>query len=134
MLYEYDSFGNMTKQTLALAATPTKDNSPLVEIAYSVESSEEGADDIYTTTTFSGALSSSDLTWDPTELEYNTKYSIGSKGPGWWPQENLSANSVLLKSASATVTTYAIPEPTTATLSLLPLVGLAARRRRQASR
>jgi MYXO-CTERM domain-containing protein len=94
----------------------------------------EGADDIYTTTTFSGVLSSSDLTWHPTELEYNTQYAIGSKGPGWWPHENLSANSVLLKSASATVTTYAIPEPTTATLSLLALVGLAARRRRQASR
>lgn len=93
----------------------------------------EGADDIYTTTTFSGALSSSDLKWDP-EVVYNAEYSIGSMGPGWWPDENLSANSVLLKSASATVTTYAIPEPTTATLSLLALVGLAARRRRQASR
>ena len=42
MLYEYDSFGNVVKQTLALADTPTKDNSPVVEMSYSVESTETG--------------------------------------------------------------------------------------------
>ena len=41
-LYEYDSFGNMVKQTLALVDSPTKDNSPVVEMAYSVESTEAG--------------------------------------------------------------------------------------------
>ena len=41
-IYEYDSFGNVTKQTLALSDTPTKDNSPIVEMAYSVESAEDG--------------------------------------------------------------------------------------------
>ena len=41
-LYEYDSFGNQVKETLALSDTPTKDNSPVVEMAYSVESTADG--------------------------------------------------------------------------------------------
>ena len=47
-LYEYDSFGNVSKQTIALSDTPTKDNSPVVELAHSVESSEDG---VYSVTT-----------------------------------------------------------------------------------
>ena len=47
-LFEYDSFGNQVKQTIALSATPTKDNSPVTEIAYSVESAEDG---VYSVTT-----------------------------------------------------------------------------------
>ena len=47
-LYEYDSFGNQVKQTLALADSPTKDNSPVSEVAYSVESAEDG---MYSVTT-----------------------------------------------------------------------------------
>ena len=47
-LYEYDSFGNVSKQTLALADTPTKYNSPVVEISHSIESAEDG---IYSVTT-----------------------------------------------------------------------------------
>ena len=47
-LYEYDSFGNQVKQTLALSDTPTKDNSPVIEMAYSAESMDDG---IYTVTT-----------------------------------------------------------------------------------
>ena len=47
-LYEYDSFGNQVKQTLALADSPTKDNSPVSEVAYSVESAEDG---VYSVTT-----------------------------------------------------------------------------------
>ena len=42
ILYEYDSFGNQVKQTLALVDTPTKDNSPVDEMTYSVESAEDG--------------------------------------------------------------------------------------------
>ena len=42
-LYEYDSLGNVTKQTLALSdPPPTKVNCPVVEIADSVESTETG--------------------------------------------------------------------------------------------
>ncbi len=41
-LYEFDSFGNQVKQTLALSDTPTKENSPVSEVAYSVESAEDG--------------------------------------------------------------------------------------------
>ena len=47
-LYEYDSFGNQVKQTLALSTTPTRDNSPVSEVAYSVESMDDG---IYSATT-----------------------------------------------------------------------------------
>ena len=36
-LFEYDSFGNQVKQTLALSDTPIKDNSPIAEMVYSVE-------------------------------------------------------------------------------------------------
>ena len=51
-LYEYDAFGNMTKQTLALADTPTKDNSPVVEMSYSVESTDEGVFSVTTNTRY----------------------------------------------------------------------------------
>ena len=47
-IFEYDSFGNQVKQTLALVDTPTKDNSPVAEMAYSVESAEDG---VYSVTT-----------------------------------------------------------------------------------
>lgn len=93
---------------------------------------KEGSDDIFTTSTFSGTLSSTDISWNTTSASENEKYSIGMQAPGW-TGEALTANSVLLKSASATVTTYTVPEPTTATLSLLALVGLAARRRRKSA-
>ena len=54
-LYEYDSFGNVTKQTLALSSTPTKDNSPVVEMAYSVESAEDGVYSVTTQTRYNAA-------------------------------------------------------------------------------
>ena len=61
-LYEYDSFGNEIKQTLALNSTPTKDNSPVVEMAYSVESMDDGIYAVTTQTRYNAegaALSSS---------------------------------------------------------------------------
>ncbi len=48
MLYEYDSFGNQVKQTLALADAPTRENSPVVEMVHSVEAAEDG---VYSVTT-----------------------------------------------------------------------------------
>ncbi|WMB14224.1 RHS repeat domain-containing protein [Akkermansia muciniphila] len=42
MLYEYDAFGNMTRETLALAEQPAPDNSPIREYAFSVENAEDG--------------------------------------------------------------------------------------------
>ncbi len=54
-LYEYDSFGNMSKQTLALESTPTKDNSPVVEMAYSVESAEDGVFSVTTQTRYNAS-------------------------------------------------------------------------------
>ena len=41
-LYEYDAFGNMTRETLALAEQPAPDNSPIREYAFSVENAENG--------------------------------------------------------------------------------------------
>ena len=46
--YEYDAFGNVVKQTLALASSPTRLNSPITEMAYSAE---ELTDGIYRTVT-----------------------------------------------------------------------------------
>ena len=51
-LYEYDSFGNQVKQTLALSDTPTKDNSPVVELVHSVESADDGVYRVITQTRY----------------------------------------------------------------------------------
>lgn len=42
MLYEYDSFGNVIKQTLALMEDPGPGNSPIQKSTYSVENTDEG--------------------------------------------------------------------------------------------
>ncbi|MBQ8900467.1 MAG: hypothetical protein IJY72_05875, partial [Akkermansia sp.] len=54
-LFEYDGFGNQVKQTLALVDTPTKDNSPVAERAYSVESAEDGVYSVTTQTRYNAA-------------------------------------------------------------------------------
>lgn len=51
-LYEYDSFGNQVKQTLALTDAPTKDNSPVVEMTYSIELAENGVFSVTTQTRY----------------------------------------------------------------------------------
>ena len=60
-------------------------------------------------------------------LDQNYKYSIGNKAPGWGSHNALSAT---FMTTGIKVSTVSVPEPTTATLSLLALAGLAARRRR----
>lgn len=45
----------MIKQTLALADSPTKDNSPVVEMTYSVESAEDGVFSVNTQTHYNAA-------------------------------------------------------------------------------
>ncbi|MBE6410069.1 MAG: sugar-binding protein, partial [Akkermansiaceae bacterium] len=47
-LYEYDAFGNVVKQTLALSSSPTPLNSPVTEMAYGAEALTDG---IYRTVT-----------------------------------------------------------------------------------
>ena len=47
-LYEYDEFGNLVKQTLVLASSPTPQNSPVTEMAYGAEALTDG---IYRTVT-----------------------------------------------------------------------------------
>ena len=61
-LYEYDTFGNQVKQTLALSDTPTKDNSPMIEIAYSVESMDDGIYFVSTQTQYNAEGASLDTT------------------------------------------------------------------------
>lgn len=41
-LYEYDSFGNVTRQALALVEDPGPTNSPVQKYSYSVENTDEG--------------------------------------------------------------------------------------------
>jgi len=54
-LFEYDSFGNQVKQVLALSSAPTKDNSPVSEVAYAVESAEDGVYAVTTQTHYNAA-------------------------------------------------------------------------------
>ena len=66
--------------------------------------------------------------WGNVEDERN-KYSIGVKAPGW-NSGATGLNDSGCKIANMTIS-YTVPEPATATLSLLALCGLAARRRRK---
>ena len=52
-LCEYEAFGNMVKQTTALSNAPTKDNSPMIELSYAVESLEDGVYSVLTKTSYS---------------------------------------------------------------------------------
>lgn len=76
----------------------------------------------------SAAKTLGEVTWADTEAERN-KYSIGIKAPGW-SSGATGLNDSGCKIANMTVS-YTVPEPATATLSLLALAGLAARRRRK---
>ncbi len=70
------------------------------------------------------------VSWDASEAERN-KYSIGIKAPGWNSgATGLNDSGCKIANMSIAYTAAPIPEPTTATLSLLALAGLAARRRR----
>lgn len=53
-LYEYDSFGNLTKETWKLAATPTLANSRITTWAYRVEQRDDGTYRITTATKNNG--------------------------------------------------------------------------------
>lgn len=81
--------------------------------------------------TTSAAKTLGAVTWDASAAERN-KYSIGIKAPGW-PEGATGLNDSGCKIANMSIayTAAPIPEPTTATLSLLALAGLAARRRRK---
>ena len=71
------------------------------------------------------------VSWDALEDERN-KYSIGIKAPGWNSgATGLNDSGCKIANMSIAYTAAPIPEPTTATLSLLALAGLAARRRRK---
>ena len=104
-LYEYDTFGNMVKQTLALSASPTKDNSPVVEMSYNVESTDEGVFSVTTNTRYnaegnplvsvqkslishlSNAVESKNLTIDERNLTSTqwVEYHVGTKRKSYTP-------------------------------------------------
>lgn len=71
------------------------------------------------------------VSWDDSEAERN-KYSIGIKAPGWNSgATGLNDSGCKIANMTISYTADPIPEPTTTTLSLLALAGLAARRRRK---
>lgn len=77
----------------------------------------------------SAATTLGSITWNADSAEVN-KYSIGIKAPGW-NSGATGLNDSGCKIANMTVAyTAPVPEPATATLSLLALAGLAMRRRR----
>ena len=79
----------------------------------------------------SDAKTLGDVSWDASAAERN-KYSIGIKAPGWDAgATGLNDSGCKIANMSIAYTAAPIPEPTTATLSLLALAGLAARRRRK---
>ena len=79
----------------------------------------------------SDAKTLGDVSWDASAAERN-KYSIGIKAPGWnGGATGLNDSGCKIANMSIAYTAAPIPEPTTATLSLLALAGLAARRRRK---
>ncbi len=115
-LFEYDAFGNVVKQTLALVATPTKDNSPVVEMAYSVESTDEGVFSLTTNTRYnaegnplvsvqkslishlSNAVESKNLTIDERNLTSTqwVEYHVGTKRKSYntLPTSDITAEAV----------------------------------------
>lgn len=78
----------------------------------------------------SNAITLGSINWD-SDANENQKYSIGITAPGWETQGCSGLNDSGCKIANMSVTYSPVPEPTTATLSLLALAGLAARRRRR---
>ena len=53
--FEYDSFGNLTNQTLALTEIPDIANSPVYEFTYALESTDEGVFSYTTQTRYNAA-------------------------------------------------------------------------------
>ena len=115
-LYEYDAFGNVVKQTLALASSPTPQNSPVTEMAYGAEALTDG---IYRTVTrtrynaagnllvsvqkslvsnLSDALESKNLTIDERNLTSTqwVEYHVGTKRKSYnsLPTSNIIAEAV----------------------------------------
>ncbi len=115
-LYEYDAFGNLTKQTLALSDSPTPLNSPVTEMAYSVESTDEGVFSITTNTRYnaegnplvsvqkqmisalSDTLESKNLTTNERNLTSTqwVEYHVGTKRKSYntLPTSNITAEAV----------------------------------------
>ncbi len=72
-----------------------------------------------------------DIAWADSDSE-KYKYSVGCKAPGYNAQRGMNDSGSKMYGTTVSYTyTPAVPEPTTATLSLLALAGLAARRRRK---
>lgn len=70
-----------------------------------------------------------DITWADSDAERN-KYSIACQAPGYTAQRGLNDSGCKMYGTKVSYT-YNVPEPATATLSLLALAGLCARRRRK---
>lgn len=102
-LYEYDCFGNISKQTLALADSPTKDNSPVLEMAYSVESAEDGVFSVTTQTRYNAA--GEPLSSTQKQLISQLSATLASKSISTDERGNSSTNWTVY-TAPAKVTSY----------------------------
>ena len=117
-LYEYDSMGNVAKKTLALSDTPTREDSPIVEQTYSIESHEDGIYSITTQTRYNTAgqplgsiqkqlISKLSMTLENKIISVNerglasanwTVYNIGTKRTHYntVPTSNITAEKVMV--------------------------------------
>ena len=102
-LLEYNSFGKQVKQTLALVDTPTKDNSPVAEMAYSVESAEDGVFSVTTQTLYNAEGSA--MTSTQKQLISQLSSTLASKSISTDVRGN-SSTSWVVYSAPAKVTSY----------------------------
>lgn len=102
-LLEYDSFGNVSRQTLALADMPTKDNSPVVEISYAVEIMKDGVYNVTTQTRYNAE--GNPLVSTQKQLISQLSSSMASKHINIDVRGNASVNWSVY-SAAAKVTSY----------------------------
>lgn len=77
------------------------------------------------------SLSWTTMGWNANDETQRTKYSFGCKAPGWGNDNKLGNHIAIVDNKMVMEYTARIPEPATATLSLLALAGLAAHRRRR---
>ena len=87
-LYEYDAFGNVTKETWKLASTPTTGNSKITTYSYNVESGEFGIYRVVTVTKNNGK----GTTYQETRKELISMMSpvLESKTVSFDPRSNIT--------------------------------------------
>ena len=120
-LYEYDAFGNVVKQTLALSDSPTKDDSPVIEMAYSVESMDDGVYSVSSRTRYNAE--SQPINSSRKQLISQISAILASKSISIDVRGNSSKNWSLY-SASAKVTSYSTIPTSNITAEVVSVDGM----------